>query len=117
MVSYLALEPTDLFTILSYETILLVLPRSSSILENEFWQITGWKIKVQVAQLCPILCDRLDCRLPGSSVHGILQARVLEWVAISYIRVSSQPRDQTQSPALQVGFLPSEPPGKPRIYS
>ena len=36
----------------------------------------------QVAQSCPALCDRMDCSLPGSSVHGIFQARVLEWVAI-----------------------------------
>ena len=36
----------------------------------------------EVAQLCPTLCDPMDCGLPGSSVHGILQARVLEWVAI-----------------------------------
>ena len=39
-----------------------------------------------VAQACPTLCDPMDCSLPGSSVHGILQARVLEWVAISYSR-------------------------------
>ena len=36
------------------------------------------------AQLCPTLCDPMDCSLPGSSLHGILQARVLEWVAISF---------------------------------
>ena len=53
-------------------------------------------MKVLVAQLCLNLCDPLDCDLPGSSVHGILQARILEWVAISYSRRSSQPRDQTQ---------------------
>ena len=42
------------------------------------------------------LCDLMDCSLSGSSVHGIFQARVLEWVAISFSRRSSQPRDQTQ---------------------
>ena len=42
------------------------------------------------------LCDPVDCSLPGSPVHGIFQARVLEWVAISFSRASSQPRDQTQ---------------------
>ena len=47
----------------------------------------------EVAQLCPTLCDPVDCSLPGSSVHGILQARVLEWVAISFSRGSSLPRD------------------------
>ena len=38
----------------------------------------------EVAQLCPTLCDPVDCSLPGSSVHGILQARILEWVAIPF---------------------------------
>ena len=51
---------------------------------------------------------------PGSSVHGILQARILEWVTISFFRESSQPRDQARSPALQGDSLPSDPPGKPR---
>ena len=48
-----------------------------------------------VAQLCPTLWDPLDCSPPGSSVRGILQARILEWVAISFFRGSSWPRDQT----------------------
>ena len=49
----------------------------------------------EVAQLCPTLCDPMDCSLPGSSVHGISQARILEWVAISFSRGSSRPRDRT----------------------
>ena len=49
----------------------------------------------EVAQSCPTLCDPMDCSLPGSSIHRILQARVLEWVAISFSRGSSQPRDRT----------------------
>ena len=48
-----------------------------------------------VAQLCLTLCDPMDCSLPGSSVHGIFQARILKWVAISFSRGSSQPKDQT----------------------
>ena len=48
-----------------------------------------------VAQLCPTLCDPMNCGPPGSSAHGILQARVLEWVAMPSSRGSSQPRDQT----------------------
>ena len=44
----------------------------------------------------PTLCDPMDCSLPGSSVQGIFQARILEWVAISFSRGSSQPRDRTQ---------------------
>ena len=43
-----------------------------------------------------LLCDPMDCSLPGFSVHGILQARILEWMAISFSRGSSQPRDQTR---------------------
>ena len=49
-----------------------------------------------LAQLYLTLCDPVDCSPPGSSVHGILKARILEWVVISFSRGSSQPRDQTQ---------------------
>ena len=51
--------------------------------------------KVLVAQSCLTLCDPIDCSLPGSYVHGILWARILEWAVISFSRESSQPRDQT----------------------
>ena len=50
----------------------------------------------EVAQSCLTLCDPMDCSLPCSSVRGILQARILEWVAISFSRRSSQPRDETR---------------------
>ena len=49
---------------------------------------------VLVTQLCLILCDPIGCSPKRSSVHGILQARILEWVAIPFSRGSSQPRDQ-----------------------
>ena len=49
-----------------------------------------------VIKSCPTFCDPMDCSLPGSSVHGIFQARPLEWVAISSTRGSSQPRDLTR---------------------
>ena len=52
------------------------------------------KVKVLVAQLCPTLCDPMDCSPPGSSVYGILQARILEWVASPFSRGSSLPGDQ-----------------------
>ena len=51
------------------------------------------KAKALVIQLCPTLCDPMDCSLPGSFVHGILQARILKWVAMPSSRGSSQPRD------------------------
>ena len=50
-----------------------------------------WKVKAEVAQLCLTLCDPVDY-----TVHGILQARILEWVAVPFSRGSSQPRDRTQ---------------------
>ena len=53
----------------------------------------------------------MDCSPPGASVHGILQARKLEWVAISFSRASSQSRNQTRSPTSQADSLPSETPG------
>ena len=63
-----------------------------------FW-VTLWmpvKKWSEVAQSCPTVWDTMDCSLPHSSIHGIFQARVLEWVAISFSRGSSQPRDRTQ---------------------
>ena len=58
-----------------------------------------------VTQSCPTLGDPMDCNPLGSSVHGILQARVLEWVAISSSRGSSQPRDRTQVSRIVGGFF------------
>ena len=64
------------------------------------WQFhqafSGLVKKLEVAQFCETLCDPKDCSLAGSSVHGIFQARVLEWVVISFSRGSSWPRDWTQ---------------------
>ena len=56
----------------------------------------NWLCYCLVTQSCPTPCDPKDCSLPGSSIHETLQARVLEWGAISFSRVSSQPRDRTQ---------------------
>ena len=54
------------------------------------------KVKMLVTQLCLILCIPMDCSPPGSTVHGILQARILEWVAICFCRGCSWPRNWTQ---------------------
>ena len=54
------------------------------------------KSESEVAQSCLTLSDPMDCSPPGSSVHGIFQARILEWAAISFSRGSSQPRDRTR---------------------
>ena len=64
---------------------------------------------MKVTQLCPILCDPTDY-----IVHGILQARILEWVAVPVSRGCSQPRDKTQVSHITGDSLPAEPPGKPR---
>ena len=57
--------------------------------ESESTEQTCTEIESEVSQSCPTLCEPMDCSLPGSSVHEILQARVLEWVAISFSRGSS----------------------------
>ena len=63
--------------------------------------------------LCPTLCDPMDCSLPVSSVRGVLQTRILEWVAIPFSRVLSDPGIESRSTALQTDSLASESPGKP----
>ena len=64
-------------------------------------------------QSCPTLCNRMDYNLPGSSVHGILQARILEWVAVSFSKGSSCPRDQTQLSCLAGDSLSLSHQGSP----
>ena len=71
----------------------------------------------KLLQLCPTLCDRMDCSPPCSSVHGILQARILEWVTKPTSRGSSQPKDQNcissvSSIGRRAGSLPLAPPGE-----
>ena len=66
-----------------------------------------------VAKLCPTLFDPMDCSPPGSSVHGILQARILQWVSISFSRGIPDPGIKLGSPALADGFFTTEPAGKP----
>ena len=58
------------------------------------------QVHAKLLQLCPTLCDPVDCSLPGSAVHGIFQARILERVAMPFSRGSSPPKDRTLSPAL-----------------
>ena len=60
---------------------------------------------MKVAQSCPTLCDPMDCNLPGSSVHGIFQKRILKWLATPFSKGSSQLRDQIESPIIS-NFLP-----------
>ena len=75
----------------------------------------------EVAQSCPTLCDPMDCSLPGSSVHVIFQARVLEWVAMSFSSPGdlSKPGIKPRYPALQADSLPADykKPGSHSLFS
>ena len=68
-----------------------------------------------VAQLCLTLCNSMDYSPPSSSIHGILQARILEWVAMPSSRESSWPRNWTQVPPSAGRFFTAGPSGKPKI--
>ena len=75
-----------------------------------FWGVGESEVKVKSAQSYLTLCDPVDCSLPGFTVHENLQAKILEWVAISFSRGSSRPRlGLPGSPALQADALTSEP--------
>ena len=71
---------------------------------NQEW-LSILKVKVEFDQSCLTPVDSMDCTLPAFSVHGILQARLLEWVAISFSRGSSRPRDQTRVFCIAGGFF------------
>ena len=66
-----------------------------------------------ISQSCPTLCDPIDYSLPGSSVHEIFQARVLEWIAVLFSRGSSWPRDQTQVSRIASRFFTIWATGRP----
>ena len=81
---------------------------------SRYGDILERKVKVFDTQLCLTSSDPMDCSPPGSSIHGILHARILEWTAISFSRGSSQPRDLIQvSHIAGRFFLLYELPGKP----
>ena len=69
-------------------------------------------VQVTSLQLCPTLWDPMDCCPPGSSVHGILQARILEWFVMPFSTGSSPPRDGTHLSCISCGFFTTEPPGE-----
>ena len=104
---------------------------ASSALQGDSWPLSHQSLSVtkhacfhaKLLQLCPTLCDPMDCSPPGSSVSGILQARILQWVSISSSRGSSQPRDQRPfcctaggSPASQADSLWLSLPGSPFFF-
>ena len=73
-----------------------VFERNISCMHYSLVGICALKVKVLVTQSCLSLCSPMNCSLPGSSVHGILQARIVECVAIPFSRGSSRHRDETQ---------------------
>ena len=75
--------------------------------EIEFHIYVNIYMKVKVAQSCLTLCNLMDCSPPGSSVHGILQARIVEWVAVPFSRGSSQLKDRNQVSHIAGGFFTS----------
>ena len=81
---------------------------------------TLWHVctRAKLLQSCLTLCDPMDCSPPGSSVHEILQGRILEWVAMTSSKGSSWPRDRTHVSLLhwQAGSLLLAPPGKPTMW-
>ena len=79
--------------------VLIILPKPGWNKEKQTWSYEPLKVKVKVivAQSCPTLCDPMDCGLPGSSVHGILQAGILEWVAMPFSMGPSQPFKTNQN--------------------
>ena len=81
-----------------------------------FYSLHHACVCVQSLKSCLTLCNPIDCSLPGSSVYGILQARILEWVAVPSSTGSSQPRDQTWVSFIAGKFFTSEPPGKSNTY-
>ena len=70
-------------------------------------------VVVQLLSCVLLFCDPMDYNPPDSSVHGIFQTRILEWVVISFSRGSSRPRDRTQDSCLAGRCFTTEPPGKP----
>ena len=94
----------------------VVIPSSSH--QGEKPHQPSWQPKCperasSVTQSCPTLCDPVDCSLTGSSVHGISQARILDWTAISFSRGSSRHRNQTHISRIASGFLPLSHQGSP----
>ena len=81
------------------------------------WQSTAAAAAAKSLQSCPTLCDPVDYSLPGSSVHGILQARILDWVAISFSRIFPIQGSNPGLSASEADALTCEPPGFKADYN
>ena len=78
------------------------IPENDNILDHQFKKLT---VCAKLLRSCSTLCSPMDCSLPGSSVHEIFQARILEWIAIPFSRGSSQLRGWTQVARIAGGFF------------
>ena len=88
----------DKWPISIWSCLTLLVIREIQIKPKKTWRCGMWIIYlswVKFTQSCPTLCDPMDCSASGSSVHGILQAKILEWFAILFSRGSSWPKDRT----------------------
>ena len=89
-------------------------------ISKKFFPYTYWKkkstYKVLVTQLCPIVCDFMDYSPQSSFVHGILQERIMEWIAIPFSKGSSLPRDWTQMSYIAGRFFTSWTTGEAHLY-
>ena len=81
-------------------------------LNDTFLYLDPWKINyafiqlwIYIENIIKTLCDPMDCHLPGSPVHGILQTKIVEWIAYPFSRASSQCRDRTQVSCIAGGFF------------
>jgi len=90
--------PSDLISITSLST-------STYLILSWIKERGPGRSEVKVTQSCLTLCNAMDYSLPGSSIHGILQARIWEWVAVPFTRGSAQPKDRTQVSLIAGGFL------------
>ena len=104
------LELLVAITILYWSTLEHLLSQLTVYVRAHLWNMC---MHTTLLQSCPTLCKSMDCSLPGSSAHGILQARILKWVTMPSSRESSQLSDQTCGSCIAGGFFTPEPPGKP----
>ena len=99
--------------IISYAILEKLLNFSVSVMSSLNWGNSPYeKSESEVTLLWLTLCNLMDCNLPDSSIHAIFQARILEWVAISFSKGSSQPRNRTHVSCISGRFFTTKPTGK-----
>ena len=94
-------------------------PEGTCLAGGGHFGLLHWVCVCSLAKSCPTLCDYMDCGPPGSSVHEISQTRMLEWVAISFSRGSSRPRDRTHISCISciaAEFFSAVPPGYSHLH-